>query len=114
MKLLRMDNVSIIVKDLPRMIAFFEALGMVLEGQAPVEEAWAGRLCGIPGMKVDIAMLKTPDGLHRVELSRFRQPAVLNGVPDDAPVNTLGLRRLMFSVEDIDAMAAHLRAHGAE
>jgi len=114
MKLLRMDNVSVIVKDLPAAIAFFQALGLVLEGQMPVEEAWAGRVCGIPGMKVDIAMLRMPDGRGGVELSAFREPQAISPSPAKAPVNTLGLRRLMFAVEGIDKVVEKLKAHGAE
>jgi len=109
-----MDNVGIIVGDLPAAIAFFTELGMELEGQAPVEGEWADRLVGLEGMRVDIAMMRTPDGGTRLELSRFHKPAVITPEPKNAPVNTLGLRRIMFSVDHLDDVVARLRARGAE
>jgi len=114
MTLRRLDNVGIIVNDLPAAIAFFTELGMELEGQAPIEGTWADRLVGLEGMRVDIAMMRTPDGSGRVELSRFHRPAVITPEPKNAPVNTLGIRRIMFAVDDIDAVVARLRARGAE
>jgi len=114
MTLRRLDNVGIIVNDLPAAIAFFTELGMELEGQAPIEGTWADRLVGLEGMRVDIAMMRTPDGSGRVELSRFHRPAVIIPEPKNAPVNTLAIRRIMFAVDDIDAVVARLRARGAE
>lgn len=108
----RMDNVGIVVEDLDAAIAFFTELGLELEGRAPVEGRWADGVTGLPDMRVEIAMLRTPDGHGRVELSRFLAPAV---VADhrNAPVNALGYLRVMFAVEDIDDTLARLRKHGA-
>ena len=109
-----MDHVSVVVDDLAAAIAFFTALGMALEGKAPVEGPWVDRLCGLDGVQVDIAMMRTPDGHGRVELTTFRRPAPVAAEPAIAPPNTLGLRQIMFAVEDLDATVARLRAHGAE
>jgi catechol 2,3-dioxygenase-like lactoylglutathione lyase family enzyme len=108
----RMDNVGIVVEDLDAAIAFFEALGLALEGRAPVAGRWADGVTGLPGLRVEIAMLRTPDGHGRLELSRFLAPRV---VADhrDAPVNALGYLRVMFAVDDIDDTLARLRRHGA-
>ena len=108
-----MDNVGIVVDDLPAAIAFFREVGLELEGQATVEGAWAGRVTGLPGQRVEIAMMRTPDGHSRLELSRFLTPPV---VADhrNAPVNTLGYLRVMFAVEDIDDTVARLRERGAQ
>jgi catechol 2,3-dioxygenase-like lactoylglutathione lyase family enzyme len=114
MAVLRMDNVAIIVKDLPAAIAFFQELGMELEGRAQVEGPWAEKLIAIDGMRADIAMMRTADGQGKVELSQFHSPDVIRYEPEDAPVNTLGIRRIMFLVEDIDDVLARLRTHGAE
>ncbi|MCC7683450.1 VOC family protein [Janthinobacterium sp. FW305-128] len=97
----RMDNVGIVVEDIDAAIAFFTELGLVLEGRAPIEGDWADGVTGLRGMRVEIAMMRTPDGHSRLELSRFLAPAV---VADhrDAPVNALGYLRVMFTVEDID------------
>jgi catechol 2,3-dioxygenase-like lactoylglutathione lyase family enzyme len=110
---LRMDNVGIVVEDLPAAIAFFRELGLELEGQATVEAEWAGRVTGLRDMRVEMAMLRTPDGHGRLELSRFLTPAP---VADhrNAPVNALGYLRVMFAVDDIDETLARLREHGAE
>jgi catechol 2,3-dioxygenase-like lactoylglutathione lyase family enzyme len=110
---LRMDNVGIVVEDLPAAIAFFRELGLELEGQATVEGEWAGRVTGLRDMRVEMAMLRTPDGHGRLELSRFFAPAP---VADhrNAPVNALGYLRVMFAVDDLDATLARLRDHGAE
>jgi catechol 2,3-dioxygenase-like lactoylglutathione lyase family enzyme len=113
MALKRMDNVSIIVEDLEAAIAFFTELGLELEGQAMVEGEWADRVIGIEGMKADIAMMRAPDG-GRLELSQFQRPAAITPEPQNAPVNTLGLRRVMFTVDDIDDTVARLQAKGAE
>jgi len=108
----RMDNVGIVVEDLDAAIAFFTELGLDLEGRAPVEGDWADRVTGLHGMRVEIAMLRTPDGHSRLELSRFIAPPV---VADHrvAPVNALGYLRVMFTVEDIDDTVARLVRRGA-
>jgi len=109
----RMDNVGILVDDLPAAIAFFRELGLELEGQATVEGEWAGRVTGLPDQRVEIAMMRTPDGHSRLELSRFLTPPV---VADhrNAPVNALGYLRVMFAVEDIDDTVARLSERGAQ
>src|ERR671925_2358599 len=109
----RMDNVGIVVDDLPATIEFFRELGLELEGQGTVEGAWAGRVTGLSDMRVEIAMMRTPDGHSRLELSRFLTPPA---VADhrNAPVNALGYLRIMFAVEEIDDTLARLRSHGAE
>ena len=114
MTIQRMDHASIIVEDLSAAIAFFTTLGMALEGQAAVEGPWVDRLNGLAGTQVDIAMMRTPDGHGRVELTRFRNPALVEATPAIAPPNTLGLRQIMFAVDDLDDTVARLRAHGAE
>jgi catechol 2,3-dioxygenase-like lactoylglutathione lyase family enzyme len=108
-----MDNVGIVVDDLPAAIAFFRELGLELEGQAVVEGEWAGRVTGLGDQRVEVAMMRTPDGHGRLELSRFLAPPV---VADhrNAPVNSLGYLRVMFAVDDIDETLARLRTHGAE
>jgi catechol 2,3-dioxygenase-like lactoylglutathione lyase family enzyme len=110
----RLDNVGIIVEDLEAVIAFFEALGLELEGQTTVEGESVDRCIGLEGVVSDIAMLRLPNGNGRVELSSFRSPAVITPEPRHAPVNTLGYRRIMFAVDDIDAVLSRLQAHGAE
>lgn len=114
MTIKRLDHVSIIVDDLPAAITFFTTLGMALEGQVPVEGSWVDRLNGLEGVQVDIAMMRTPDGHGRVELTKFRNPDLVAAEPASAPPNTLGLRQIMFAVEDIDDTVARLRALGAE
>ena len=113
MTIQRMDNVGIVVDDLPAAIAFFRELGLELEGQALVEGAWAGRVTGLGDQRVEVAMMRTPDGHGRLELSRFLAPPV---VADhrNVPVNSLGYLRVMFAVDDIDETLARLRTHGAE
>jgi catechol 2,3-dioxygenase-like lactoylglutathione lyase family enzyme len=113
MSLQRMDNVGIVVEDLPAAIAFFRELGLELEGQATVEGDWAGRVTGLGAQRVEIAMMRTPDGHSRLELSRFLAPPV---VADhrNAPVNALGYLRVMFAVDDVDDTLARLRKHGAQ
>ena len=113
MTIQRMDHVSVIVEDLPAAIAFFAALGMTLEGEAAVEGPWVDRLNGLEGVQVDIAMMRTPDGHGRVELTRFRRPALVDAQPAIAPPNTRGLRQIMFAVDDLDDSLARVRAHGA-
>jgi catechol 2,3-dioxygenase-like lactoylglutathione lyase family enzyme len=109
----RMDNVGIVVEDLDAAIEFFTELGLELEGRAPIEGAWAEGVTGLRGMRVQIAMMRTPDGHGRLEISRFLAPPV---VADHrrAPVNALGYLRVMFTVEDIDDTLRRLRERGAE
>jgi catechol 2,3-dioxygenase-like lactoylglutathione lyase family enzyme len=114
MTIKRMDHVSVVVDDLPAAIAFFTTLGMALEGQMPVEGPSVDRLCGLEGVHADIAMMRTPDGHGRLELTKFRKPDLVQAQPASAPPNTLGLRQIMFAVEDIDDTVARLRNHGAE
>jgi catechol 2,3-dioxygenase-like lactoylglutathione lyase family enzyme len=114
MAIQRMDNVSIIVDDLDAVIAFFVELGMELEGKALVEGPWAARVVGLDDQRVDVAMMRTPDGHGRIELAKYHTPKAISGVPEDAPANTLGIRRIMFTVDGIDEAVARLRTHGAE
>jgi catechol 2,3-dioxygenase-like lactoylglutathione lyase family enzyme len=114
MTLRRMDNILIVVEDLEAAKAFFAELGMELEGETTVEGPWADRVVGLDGVRSDIALMRTPDGHGRVELSKFHTPPPVRAEPDPAPANTLGLRRIMFAVEDVDDVVARLRRHGAE
>ena len=109
----RMDNVGIVVDDLPAAIAFFRELGLELEGRSMIEGDWSGRVTGLRDQRVEIAMMRTPDGHSRLELSRFLTPRV---VADhrNAPVNALGYLRVMFAVDDLDDTLARLRKHGAQ
>src|SRR5918911_1312372 len=109
----RMDNVGIVVDDLPTTIEFFRELGLELEGQAMVEGEWAGRITGLGNQRVEVAMMRTPDGHSRLELSRFLAPPV---VADHrkAPVNALGYLRVMFAVDDLEDTLVRLRRHGAQ
>ena len=109
----RMDNVGIVVEDLDAAIEFFTELGLQLEGRAPIEGDWADGVTGLRNMRVEIAMMRTPDGHSRLEISRFLTPPT---VADHrkAPVNTLGYLRVMFAVDDIDDTLARLRKHGAQ
>ncbi|MBO2453149.1 VOC family protein [Actinomadura barringtoniae] len=109
-----MDNVGIMVEDLDAVIAFFVELGMELEGKAVVEGPWAASLVGLDDQRVDVAMLRIPGGPGRIELAKYHEPKAIRGVPDDAPVNTLGIRRIMFAVDDIDDAITRLVAHGAQ
>ena len=113
MALQRLDNIAIVVTDLDSSIDFFLALGLQLEGRATIEGDWAGRVTGLPDQRVEIAMLRTPDGHGRIELSRFLHPPV---VADhrNAPVNALGYLRVMFAVDDIDNTLDILRQRGAQ
>jgi catechol 2,3-dioxygenase-like lactoylglutathione lyase family enzyme len=108
-----MDNVGVVVEDLPATIAFFRELGLELEGQATVEGDWAGRVTGLGNQRVEIAMMRTPDGHGRLELSQFLTPPA---VADhrNAPVNAFGYLRVMFAVDDIDETLTRLRKHGAQ
>jgi catechol 2,3-dioxygenase-like lactoylglutathione lyase family enzyme len=110
---LRLDNVGIVVEDLAVAIEFFRELGLELEGRAMVEGEWAGRVTGLGDQRVEVAMMRTPDGHGRLELSRFLAPQV---VADhrNAPVNALGYLRVMFAVDDIDETLVRLRKHGAQ
>lgn len=113
MALKRMDNVGIVVDDLGGAIEFFRELGLELEGRATIEGEWAGRVTGLGDQHVEIAMMRTPDGHNRLELSRFLTPPV---VADhrNAPVNALGYLRVMFTVDDIDDTLERLRTRGAQ
>jgi catechol 2,3-dioxygenase-like lactoylglutathione lyase family enzyme len=113
MTIQRMDNVGIVVDDLKAATAFFVELGMELEGEMTVEGRWVDRVVGLDGVRSDIAVVRTPDGHGRVELTKFHTPPATTVEPN-APVNTLGYLRVMFAVDDIDAVVASLRAHGAE
>ena len=113
MSVKRMDNVGIVVEDLGAAIAFFEELGLELEGRATIDGEWAGRVTGLEAQHVEIAMMRTPDGHSRLELSRFLRPAVAAD-HRGAPVNALGYLRVMFTVHDIDDTLARLRERGAE
>jgi len=113
MALKRMDNVLIVVEDLDAAIAFFTELGMELEGQMTVEGPWVDRIVALDGTRSDIAVMRTPDGHSRIELDRFQSPKAIKGVAEDAPVNTLGIRRMMFAVDDLEEVTARLLAIGA-
>jgi catechol 2,3-dioxygenase-like lactoylglutathione lyase family enzyme len=112
MTIQRMDHVGVVVDDLEAAIAFFVELGMELEGEAPIEGRWVDRV-GLDGVRVDIAMMRTPDSHGRLELTKFHTPTAVSAEPENAPGNTLGLRSIMFAVDDIDAtvrpVAADLR-----
>jgi len=109
----RMDNIGIVVDDLPAAIAWFVAIGLELEGEATVEGPLVDQLVGLEGVRSDVAMLRTPDGHGRIELSKFRSPSAVSSEPDP-PVNRLGMGRIMFAVDDIEEVLGRLRAHGAE
>ncbi len=108
-----MHNVGIVVDDLKAAIAFFAELGLELEGETTVEGQWVDRIVGLNGVRSDIAMMRTPDGHSRLELTKFQRPTATS-VELNAPVNTLGIRRIMFAVEDIKEVLTRLQAHGAE
>jgi catechol 2,3-dioxygenase-like lactoylglutathione lyase family enzyme len=109
-----MDNVLIVVEDLERAIAFFTDLGLELEGRSIVEGESVDRVVGLEGVRSEIAMMRPPDGHGGIELDKFHTPAAVRAEPEDAPVNALGIRRIMFAVDDLDAVLARLRTHGAE
>jgi catechol 2,3-dioxygenase-like lactoylglutathione lyase family enzyme len=113
MTIQRMDNVGIVVDDLKAATAFFVELGLELEDEMTVEGRWVDRVVGLDGVRNDIAMLRTPDGHGRLELMKFHTPTAISVEPN-APVNTLGIRRIMFAVEDIEDVLARLQAHGAK
>ena len=108
----RMDNVGIVVEDIDAAVAFFTELGLTLEGRMPIEGAWAGHVTGVRGQRVEIAMMRTPDGHGRLELSRFHAPAIASD-HRTAPVNSLGYLRVMFAVQDLDDTLARLSKLGA-
>ena len=114
MTIKRLDHVSVVVVDLAAAIAFFTALGMTLEGEMPVEGPWVDRVNGLEGVRVDIVMMRTPDGHGRLELTKFRNPKLVEVEPAVAPPNTPGLWSVMFTVESVDDTVASLRAHGAK
>ena len=114
MTVLRMDNVSIVVDDLQAAIAFFLELGLELEGEMTVEGPWVDRVVGLHDTRSDIAMMRTPDGHGRVELTRFQRPAAVGPDPRSEPANTRGMGRIMFAVDDIDDVVARLQALGGE
>jgi catechol 2,3-dioxygenase-like lactoylglutathione lyase family enzyme len=114
MAIQRMDHVSVVVEDLEAAIAFFVELGMELEGQAPIEGPEVDRVNALDGVRVDIAMVRVPDGDGRLELTKFHTPTAIRAEPENALGNTLGLRSVMFAVDDIDATVAGLRSRGAE
>src|SRR5688500_7887347 len=113
MTIKRMDNVLIVVEDLEAVKAFFIELGLELEGETTVEGPAVASLIGLDDVRATLAMMRTPDG-QGIELDKFHTPAAIRFGPMNAPVNTLGIRRLMFAVDDIEALAARMRAHGAE
>ena len=113
MTLLRMDNVLLVVDDLEAASSFFTALGMEREGEATVEGPSVDRLVALEGVRSDIVMMRTPDGVG-IELDKFHTPPAIRAEPEDAPVNALGIRRIMFTVDDLDAVLARLRSHGGE
>ncbi len=114
MAIKRMDHVSVVVDDLDAAKAFFVELGMELEGEGLVEGPWVDRVNALDGVRVDIAMMRSPDGQGRLELTKFHRPEVVRPEPENALGNTLGLRSVMFAVDDIDATVAGLRTRGAE
>jgi len=114
MTLHRLDHVSVVVDDLEAAKAFFVELGMELDGEAPIEGRWVDRVNGLEGVRVDIAMMRTPDGHGQLELTKFHTPAAISAEPKNAPPNTLGLRSIMFAVDDIEDVLARLHPHGAE
>jgi catechol 2,3-dioxygenase-like lactoylglutathione lyase family enzyme len=114
MTIQQMDNVGIVVEDLEAAVAFFAELGMELEGKMPVAGPWVDRIVGLDDVRVDIAMMRTPHRHSRLELMQFRAPRAVSAEPQNAPANTLGIRRIMFAVDDIEDVLARLRTHGAE
>jgi catechol 2,3-dioxygenase-like lactoylglutathione lyase family enzyme len=109
-----MDNVLIVVDDLEAAKAFFAELGMELEGEATNEGPWVDSVVGLDGVRSDLAMMRTPDGHGRIELAKFHTPPAVRAEPENAPANALGIRRIMFAVDDIDDVVARLRSHGGE
>jgi catechol 2,3-dioxygenase-like lactoylglutathione lyase family enzyme len=114
MAIQRMDNVLVVVDDLEAAKEFFAELGMELEGEATNEGPWVDRIIGLEGVRCAIAVMRSPDGHGGIELAKFHTPPAVRAEPENAPTNTLGLRRIMFAVEDVDDVVARLRTHGAE
>ena len=114
MTIQRMDNVLIVVDDLDAVKGFFAELGMELEGETTIEGPWVDSTVGLTDVRADIVMLRTPDGHGRVELTRFQRPPAIRAQPEHAPANTLGIRRIMFTVDDIEDVLARLCRRGAE
>ncbi|WP_344163191.1 VOC family protein [Nocardiopsis rhodophaea] len=109
-----MDHVGVVVDGLVAATAFFVELGREPEGEAPVERRWVDRVVGLNGVRVDIAMMRTPDGHGRIELTKFHTPTAISAEPENAPANTLGIRRIMYAVDDVEDVLERLRTHGAE
>ena len=114
MTIKRLDHVSVVVEDLAAAVAFFTALGMTIEGKAPIEGPWVDLVNGLENVQVDIVMMRTPDGHGRLELTKFRNPKLVKIEPAIAPPNALGLRSVMFAVESVDDTVARLQAKGGE
>jgi catechol 2,3-dioxygenase-like lactoylglutathione lyase family enzyme len=114
MTIKRLDHISVVVEELDAAVEFFTALGMSIEGRMPVEGPWVDRINGIEGVRVEIVMMRTPDGHGKLELTKFRHPELVDIQPANAPPNALGLRSVMFAVDDIDDTIARLRARGGE
>jgi catechol 2,3-dioxygenase-like lactoylglutathione lyase family enzyme len=114
MTIQQMANVAIVVDDLDAAVAFFTELGMELEHRAQIEGSWVDQTVGLDGIRSEIAMMRTPDGHSRLELTRYHAPTAVRSGPHDPPPNTRGLHRVMFAVDDIDDTIARLRSHGAE
>ncbi|MBM3137530.1 MAG: VOC family protein [Chloroflexi bacterium] len=114
MTLQRMDNILIVVEDLEAAKAFFIELGMELEGETMVEGPWVDRIVGLENVRSEIAMLRTPDGHGRIELDKFHSPAAIRNEPENSPVNSLGIRRIMFAVDNLEEVLVRLQSLGAE
>jgi catechol 2,3-dioxygenase-like lactoylglutathione lyase family enzyme len=114
MAIQRLDHVGVVVDDLEAAIAFFAELGLELEGETTVEGRWVDRVAGLDDVRAGIAMMRTPDGHGGLELTKYRRPAALGAESASAPANTLGLRNMMFAVDDIEDVLGRLRSHGAE
>ena len=114
MTIKRLDHVSVVVEDLAAAVAFFTALGLTVEGEMPIAGPWVDRVNGMEGIRIDIVMMRTPDGHGRLELTKFHHPALVAIEPAVAPPNALGLRSVMFTVDSVDDTVARLRALGAE
>ena len=113
MSVTRLENVGIVVEDLAATVAFFVELGLELEGEMKVDGSWAARVAGFDEVELEVAMVRTPDGTSRLELMRYHNPTAIPSDPT-APPNTMGIRRLLFAVDDVDDTVARLRRHGAE